>query len=179
MQDDRRAIRSTYQGILVVKKSIRAYLYLILNCFFLIYANIADADGGKGLMRHIDILDFGRNLKYIQNSALRRQMYDWFSSHVDVAEGGVINNSDVTGEYKSRNPNMKVFRYKIDLTGDLSQSDLPEDYYLHFSEDTRMEFYKFGAKIGTASVAGCPAPQPPSASCRARSYIWTVSFPIR
>lgn len=86
---------------------------------------------------------------------------------------------------KSFNPSMKTFGYDYDLTicqnmvcsdtqgPNTSQDSLPEDEYLHFSQDTQVQMIALnGTSKGTATITGCPAPGPVTASCRVQVYIW-------
>lgn len=141
---------------------------------------------------HINILDFARAARAIPDATIRNQAYDWLTSHVDVMETSMDNTtyqlSDTLSTYlHSLNPTLKTFGYDYDLT--MCQkancyeaggqphpifTNLPENYYLHVSEDTQVEFRDLdGNPIETFTITGCPEPQPITAGCRLQLFIWT------
>lgn len=87
----------------------------------------------------------------------------------------------------SLNPALQTFGYDYDITmcqrAKCNQSvntphpiysNLPEDYFLHFSENTQLEFRDLdGNVIETVSITGCPDPQVITSSCRMQLFIWT------
>lgn len=120
---------------------------------------------------HITIADFGRGIPYMGDAAARNTAYDWFTSHVDIAEA----HGNVS-DYTSRNPAMKMWVYQLDLyTFQTPEAvSLPENYFLHFSEDTQLTFYSLQRNVvGTVTIPGCPAPSPVTINCRVQFYIWT------
>jgi hypothetical protein len=129
--------------------------------------------------RHINIWDFGRGLPYIRDAKQRAAAYDFFASRVDVAEdsddGGIQRR-----ELRARNPKIKLFRYMLDMTGCQHDScidnrpvsrefdNLPEEVFLHFSENTTL---RFGNKV--IEIKGCPDIASIRKECRVQTYIWT------
>ena len=120
---------------------------------------------------HINIADFGRALPYQGDASVRATAYQWFGQHVDLAE--------VTGnaaDLRSTNPTMRLFIYQLDLStfANADSANLPEDYFLHFSEDTQLRFRALdGSTITTVTITGCPSSQPVNRNCRVQTYIWT------
>ncbi|MBI5405275.1 MAG: hypothetical protein HY976_03550 [Candidatus Kerfeldbacteria bacterium] len=141
---------------------------------------------------HINVLDFGRAARSIPDNTLRAQALNWYARHVDVIESE-MDNTTQTGPntqstyFHSLNPTLKTFGYDYDLTmcqnAHCNQSiptphplftNLPEDYYLHFSEDTQLEFRDLnGQAIETVNISGCPEPQALTSSCRMQIFVWT------
>ena len=133
---------------------------------------------------HMNVLDFGRGIKFISDPARRAEAYDWFAAHVDLAEG---NNSTNITALKSRNSTMKIFNYRLDATqcqhtgcgGSIPNREakgVPEAYYLHFSEDSRIRYKDLkGNTLSTVSITGCPLGQPVASRCRVQIYLWTDS----
>lgn len=120
---------------------------------------------------HIHIADFGRALPYTGDPAIRTAGYDWFSSHIDLAEA----HGNVS-EFRSRNPNIQIFAYQLDLyvIQNPDAANLPESYFLHFSEDTQLRFYGLDRReIATITIPGCPAPNPVTINCRVQVYNWS------
>jgi hypothetical protein len=119
---------------------------------------------------HINIADFGRALPYQGDASIRAAAYQWFGQHVDLAE--------VTGnatDLRSTNPTMRLFIYQLDLStfANTDSANLPEEYFLHFSEDTEMQFRGLdGSTVSTATITGCPITQPVNRNCRVQTYIW-------
>ncbi len=142
---------------------------------------------------HINVLDFGRAARAIPNAATRNQAYEWLARHVDVIETSMDNYtyqlSDTLSTYlHSLNPTMKTFGYDYDLTmcqkANCNESlgpnpyfsNLPEEQYLHFSEDTQLQLKDLDGNVtGTVNVTGCPEPQPIAAGCRVQIFKWTQS----
>ncbi len=139
---------------------------------------------------HINVLDFGREIKYLPDS-VRSQAMEWYASHIDVKEVGMQNfiynfNSNELSYIKSKNPTMKTFGYDFDLSMcqhqgcwlggsvNTAQSDLPEDYYLHFSSDTQLKFIGLGGTttVSTITIQGCPESQPATKDCRVQIFKW-------
>jgi hypothetical protein len=120
---------------------------------------------------HINISDFGRALPFQGDASVRSNAYSWFNQHVDLAE--------VTGnaaDLRSTNPTMRLFIYQLDLStfANTDSANLPEEYFLHFSEDTEMQFRAFdGSTVATVTITGCPSSQPVNRNCRVQAYIWT------
>jgi hypothetical protein len=118
---------------------------------------------------HINIFDYGR--AYVSGSPASG-IYDWFASHVDAAEIH-SNGSSLT----SRNATMKLSVYHVDQSefqNAFSQA-LPEQYFLHFAEDTVIDFYELDGStfIERVSITGCPAPSAVTLSCRVQVMLWT------
>jgi hypothetical protein len=134
---------------------------------------------------HINILDFARGVRWIGNRSVRAKAYGWLAKHVDVAS--VDEAERVVKEFKSRNSSMKSFRYALDLTICRHKgcswkkseatwvADLPEEYFLHFSEDTQLKFVEGGKEIMTVDIPGCPEPRPLTRESRVQVFIWSDS----
>ncbi len=131
----------------------------------------------------LPVLDFGRNLTWITDDADQAAAYDAFAARVDVAEAS-LGSSQLT-ELQARNPAITTFNYQLDLTGcfheqcggstplDTTWDTLPESYFLHFSEPTRLRFKALdGSDLGAVDLAGCAEGTEPTAACRARTFIW-------
>lgn len=120
---------------------------------------------------HINIADFGRALPWQADPSVKAAAYNWFGQHVDLAE--------VTGnatDLRSTNSTMRLFIYQLDLStfANTDSASLPEEYFLHFSEDTQLRFRALdGSTITTVTITGCPSSQPVNRNCRVQSYIWT------
>jgi enediyne biosynthesis protein E4 len=127
-----------------------------------------DLNPGRGQFRHIDILDFSRGLTYIPEGE-RVQVEEWLADHVDV------NESDLG--VKAYDPTVKIFRYEYDMTAPTAQ-DYPiaanESAYLHFSEETVIQFRDLGGhNVGDPiTIPGNPEGDPLSAASRVRRYMW-------
>ena len=130
---------------------------------------------------HIRILDFGRSLPYITDPHIQGLAYEWFTAHVDAAEEH--NNA---APMRKHNTTMELFHYHLDLstcqhancgwTNPSEDLSIPEDYFLHFSEDTRLRFTALdGKEVATVNVPGCPMPQPLNKTCRAQVFLWSDS----
>jgi hypothetical protein len=103
--------------------------------------------------------------------AIRTAAYDWFSNHIDLAEA-----TGNVSEFRSRNAKMKIFVYQLDLyvIQNPDAANLPESYFLHFSEDTQLKFYGLDRQeIATITIPGCPAPTPLTMNCRVQVYNWS------
>ncbi|MBI5467068.1 MAG: hypothetical protein HY975_02530 [Candidatus Kerfeldbacteria bacterium] len=141
---------------------------------------------------HLNVLDFARAARGIPNLTTRNAAYAWLVRHVDVMETSMDNSTyqaaDTLSTYlHGLNPTLKTFGYDYDLTmcqrANCNQAvntphplftALPEDQYLHVSEDTQVEFRDLnGVTIETITIPGCPEPQPLSANCRLQLFIWT------
>ena len=131
----------------------------------------------------LPVLDFGRNLTWITDDADQAAAYDAFAARVDVAEAS-LGSSQLT-ELQARNPAITTFNYQLDLTGcfheqcggstplDTTWDTLPESFFLHFSEPTRLRFKALdGSDLGAVDLAGCAEGTAPTAACRARTFIW-------
>jgi hypothetical protein len=132
--------------------------------------------------RHIRILSFGRKLRLLPaEGGVRRAAFDWFNAHVDLAEQQSLRPS---GEEAP-----PTFRYELDQTAlrepieALPRTDiagLPEEYFLHFAEDTELEYRELdGSPLLDASgqpvralIPGCPAGTPLRPECRVQIYHW-------
>jgi hypothetical protein len=130
---------------------------------------------------HINILDFGRALPYITDPTIQGLAYEWFTAHVDAAEEH--NNA---APMQKQNTTMNLFHYQLDLStcrhhncgwgNPPEEVPIPEDYFLHFSEDTQLRFMSLESKeVATINVPGCPSPQPISKACRVQIFLWTDS----
>ena len=130
---------------------------------------------------HINILNFGRSIKYMPNPRLRAAVYDWFASHIDVAEAQLV-------EFKSRNSGMKVFNYQLDISTcqhmsckwdrpeNIWTANVPEEYFLHFAENTKLKFLaRNSQEVATVEIPGCPASLRPNRKCRVQVFIWNDS----
>lgn len=140
---------------------------------------------------HINVLDFGRAVQWLPSGVIRTAGYEWYARHVDAMEISIDRFTSPYGStastyVKSLNPSLETFGYDIDLTmcqhlycrdenpANTAQNNLPEDQYLHFSEDTQIRYYGYDGvtELGTFLIPGCPAPGPVTADCRVSLYIW-------
>lgn len=153
-------------------------------------SNAATVSATSPHYSHINILDFGRAVRWLPYGSIRTEGYRWYAQHVDVMEtqmdNATFSGGDTTSTYiKSLNPSIKTFGYDYDLTMcqhehcDHTQpphslfTNLPEEYYLHFSQDTQVQFTDhLGNSMGSATITGCPAPQPITSACRVSIFIW-------
>ncbi len=120
---------------------------------------------------HITLYDFGRALSYIGDPTAKASAYDWFTQHIDAAES----NGNTT-DLVTRNPTLKTSVYKLDLStfASTDTANLPEAYFLHFSEDTQLRFVNMdGSENATITVTGCPTETPATLACRVQTFIWT------
>ena len=140
--------------------------------------------------RHIHVLDFGREVKYLPYGATRAAGDEWYARHVDAMEVGKSTFVNAypgaqAAQMRERNPGLRTFAYDYDLTAcqhqgcvadgaiNRAEADLPEDHYLHFATDTRLRFVDLqGRTVDTLSIPGCPAPRPPSRASRVQVWIW-------
>lgn len=155
-------------------------------------ANPATYNQNSPHWSHINVLDFGRAARSIPDNTLRAQALEWYARHVDVMESEMDNTTQQNANTQSTylhtlNPTMKTFGYDYDLTmcqnAHCNQSiptphpifaNLPEDYYLHFAEDTQLQFRNLqGEVVETVTITGCPAPQALSSACRVQVFVWT------
>ena len=131
----------------------------------------------------LPILDFGRDLAWIADPAARARAYDRFAPLVDVAEAS--RGSSQLTELLARNQALVTFGYQLDLTAcfhqecggsmplDTSLDALPERYFLHVSEPTRLRFRSLdGRDLGTVDIPACPEGAEPTLACRARTFVW-------
>ena len=140
----------------------------------------------------INVSDFARPARAIGNTTIRNQAFAWLAAHLDSMETSMDNttqqNADTVSTYlHTLNPTLKTYGYDYDLTmcqqAHCNQADptpnpyyanLPEDEFLHFSEDTQLQFKDLnGNVVGSANITGCPDPQPVTSACRVQIFIWT------
>ena len=130
---------------------------------------------------HINVANLGRGVKYLPAGPVRQAGYEWFARHVDLMEVGMDNflytyPDTQSTVMKALNPTFKTFGYDYDLT--LSQSipalgALPEDHFLHFSEDTRLRFLAGdGTLVDSFTVRGCPDRTAATPGCRVQVYAY-------
>lgn len=139
---------------------------------------------------HINVLDFGRGLKWIPSPTSQAAGYAWYAQHTDVMETGMDTLSSTyantpSAYIKSLNPTIKTFGYEFDLSicqhmvcknnqpVNSAQSNLPEDQYLHFSQDTQLKFVALDGVtiVATITIPGCPTGSV-TAACRVQTYNW-------
>ncbi len=140
---------------------------------------------------HINIADNGRAVKYLPYGTVRNAGYEWYARHVDMTEVAM---DDAVRDYqedlesnieKALNPTMKTYGYTNDIEicqhlgceysygPNAAEASLPEDQYLHFSEDTQVSFRnKDGVIEGTVNITGCPEPDPITSACRMQVFRW-------
>ncbi len=126
---------------------------------------------------HINIQDFGRALPYITDRHIQDLTHQWFTAHVDAAEEH--GNAEAL---RKQNTTMELFHYQLDLSTCQHQNcgwgnpqedlSIPEDYFLHFSENTQLRFMALDGKEVTTVISGCPSPQPIHKSCRVQVFVW-------
>ncbi len=119
---------------------------------------------------HINVLDFGRLVKYFSAGANFDSALSWYASHADSKEVAMqtfihfVNGLDTNAKteittLRQQNPSMKLFGYDLDRTlcqfivcgwsgtPTTAYEGLPASYYLHFSQTTTIDYYdKFGNK---------------------------------
>ncbi|HEX7124176.1 MAG TPA: hypothetical protein VF406_00180 [Thermodesulfobacteriota bacterium] len=131
---------------------------------------------------HIRVLDLGRGIEYVPDPDAREAAWDWYATHVDAMEA---NGPRFASEMTSRNEAIRTFAYRIDLTAcqhvgcvstnevDEEAADLPESYYMHFSETTTLRFVGLdGETVDTVTIPGCPPSQPVRKDCRVQLWMW-------
>ncbi|MBU1073413.1 hypothetical protein KKG45_09215, partial [bacterium] len=95
-----------------------------------------DLHAGRGQFRHIDVLTFTRGMNFrVPAGAERRSVEEWLAHHVDINEGDL--------GVRDFDPDVEIFRYDLDLTAITSSSGTlpaPEDAYLHFAEETVIQY---------------------------------------
>lgn len=125
---------------------------------------------GSGNRPWIDVYDFTRGLGYTVPAAEQPAALAWLATRLDFTEADL--------EIKGYNPDVRVFLYELDMTAAIDSPDLPanESAYLHFSEDTVIQYRSVGgAPFGEPIfIPGNPAPAPLSAASRIKAYIWTT-----
>jgi hypothetical protein len=130
---------------------------------------------------HINVADLGRRLRQLPAGPIQQAAYDWYARHIDLMEVGMDTFRSTYSEtqsatMKALNPTFKTWGYDYDLTMDQSVRGfgaLPEDQYLHFSEDTRLKFIApDGSVADTLDIPGCPEPGTASPACRVRTYLY-------
>ncbi len=159
---------------------MKKYLFLIILSLFLLAAvRVSPALGYSQTSphwSHINILDFARGVYYLPEP-YQTQAYDWVAAHLDISE-------NKSAALKSRNSNIKTFTYDLDLSSCLhvgcgyhsallpDEAGTSEAFFLHFSEDTTVDYYHFGTFLETKTITGCPSPGPMTKSCRVLTFIW-------
>lgn len=130
--------------------------------------------------RHIRVWDFGRGRDYLRHPDDRAAAWDFFASHVDVAEADTL---VAVEELHRRNPAMRVFHYDVDITAcihvgcvpnSVPRADPPgaeERFYLHYSEETELFFRYITGATDSMTVPGCTADEL-RRECRVRTAIW-------
>jgi hypothetical protein len=122
---------------------------------------------------HINVLIPGRAVGYTAPNTPARQAYnEWIAAHANAVETGMdrfgsrVNDLNCP-DLKRLSPTIKTIGYENDLTmPQLPEfADLPEDFYLHFSEDTRLEW----AGV-TMDIPGCPTASPATRASRVQIY---------
>jgi hypothetical protein len=163
----------------------KCWVIVILSIIFVLPPLQANGQGGPLPPRsesphwqHINILDFGRALLYITSPQVQATAYEWFTRHVDAAEA-----HGNAGSFKKNNATIKLFEYRLDLSMCQHQGcgwterpedlSLPEEYFLHFSEETELRFTGLDGKpIATIKVPGCPSSQAVHKKCRLQTFVW-------
>jgi len=115
---------------------------------------------------HIRIFDYARTLFL---ASLAPADYQWYADHLDAIE--VQGNGAAVRAY---NPTSEMFSYWFDMSA--IQTDdftgLAESGFLHFSENTTVQFYAPDntTLINTVSITGCPVTA--VSGCRVQTYLW-------
>lgn len=130
----------------------------------------------------VNSLDLARGVEHIPDATTRETALTWLASHLD----GVERDQDSwASQLASKNGAMQNFVYRLDLTAcqhvgctptgtvDRAVSDLPEDYYMHFSETTTLDFVSLSGEIvKTVTIPGCPEGAALSKACRVQLWMW-------
>ncbi len=139
---------------------------------------------------HINIADFGTNLRALQPGAIQQAGYEWYASHVDSLTVGMNtfsypdSTSTQAATMKSLNPTINTVGSDIDLfmcehfgcwktnATNTNQNNLPEEYYLHFSQNTHIDFFNHDhvTPVGSVDIPGCPDTGPVTAACRVQLF---------
>ena len=142
---------------------------------------------------HINISDFGRDKGFYASGSIRNSAYEWYARHMDSTEMMMDTFHNRTYEadtkastMKALNPSMNVFGYDNDLflcqhvacveelPVNTAFGEIPEEYFLHFSQDTHIDYYLYdGTPHGSVDIPGCPEPGPVTAACRVQVYGFT------
>lgn len=142
---------------------------------------------------HINILDFGTNLMVMPDNASRRAGYEWYARHVDSMHipmdifGYSYDANIKASAIKALNPTFKAMGYDIDLymcqnmtcyegnPANTAVQNLPEEYYLHFANDTHIDFFEDDGKSphGDIDITGCPESGPVTPACRVQIYMFS------
>ncbi len=155
---------------------MKKYLFLIILSLFLLAAvRVSPALGYNQTSphwSHINVLDFGRNLSYQNAGAQKTAACNFFADKVDECE---TKNSATEVLLTARNPNMRYQAYDLDSTiclhvdcdkDNASNPELvglPENYFLHFTDETVLDIYKFGVFYEQITIP---------AGGRIREFIW-------
>ena len=131
------------------------------------------ATPGPSNWSHVNVLIPGREVGFTSPNSPGRQAYnEWIAKHADAVETQMdtyrANINDHNAPYLKRlNPAIRTVGYDNDLT--MSQvpelASLPEDFYLHFSEDTRLQWGGL-----TVDIPGSPVGLPPLPASRVQFY---------
>lgn len=140
---------------------------------------------------HINVADFGSLLKRLPEGSVKQAGYEWYARHVDFMNVGMANwafeyRETQSAEMKAINPSIKTFGYATDITicqhkpcsydqpANTAQNALPENQYLHYSEDTQLKFIGLDGKtvVRTITVPGCPESEEITPACRVQVYVW-------
>ena len=104
--------------------------------------------------------------------------FDFIAQRITMAQG---HKEDV---WAPRNPDIESFEYTLDLymcshqhcTFDwpttTEDEGVPESYFLHFAEDTTIEYTTRSGEKKLVTIPGCPAPSPVTRECRMATWIW-------
>ena len=118
---------------------------------------------------HINIFDYARPLVL---ASLAPADYAWYADHLDAVE---VNGNGAT--VRGYNPTSKMFSYWFDLSDYQSHdvSGLSEAGFLHFSENTTLQFWNLAhdTLLDTVNITGCPVTA--VSSCRVQTYLWADS----
>jgi hypothetical protein len=171
------ATQTAHQALLA---AIRPLLFSIVMSAIIMHIGIGESRAQSTVVSpagqsphwsHINISDFGRALPYQGDASVRSAAYNWFNQHVDLAEV----NGNAT-DLRASNPSMLVQIYHLDLStfANADSANLPEEYFLHFAEDTQMQYRGLdGSTVSTVTVTGCPSPQTVNRNCRVQTYLWS------
>lgn len=118
---------------------------------------------------HINIFDHARSL-YL--ASLGATDYEWYVDHLDAIE--VHGNGATVRGYNSTS---KMFSYWFDKSAYQTDdfSGLAEAGFLHFSENTTLEFWNLAQDtlLTTVNITGCPVTI--VSGCRVQAMLWTDS----
>ena len=120
---------------------------------------------------HINVADFGRGYeegtKGIPWNATRNEAaVQWYAGKIDMTENGTVEPGKTT-HLRTYNSTLQVMHYDLDVTvfaNDPELPSLPENYFLHVSDATHINWMNRNGQTGTTDLA---------AGDRYKPMVWT------